>query len=388
MSAITTPDGFVAAGVHVGLKESGDPDLSFLGTEDGRAVSAAGVFTTNKLAAAPVQVSKAHLAATAGLASAVIVNSGNANAATGPTGLAHAQDMCRLAAHEFRCRPEEVLVCSTGLIGIPLPFEVLESGIPKVVAARSRRGGGDAAAALLTTDTARKEALFSGSSFTVGAMAKGAAMLEPNMATMLAFMTTDAALSPDLLQRVLATAVGRSFNRLTVDGAQSTNDTVLALASGAAGDADHVEIQAAFDSVCEDLALQMADDAEGSTKTVIVRVQGARSDEEAAVAARAVANCQLVKCSWYGQSPYWGRVAAQVGASGVAFDPDLVSVAYGGVVAARNGVAAPHDEAAISRLYAERRIPITVDLGLGAGHAEIITTDLTHAYIDENMGKS
>ncbi|MEE9227805.1 MAG: bifunctional glutamate N-acetyltransferase/amino-acid acetyltransferase ArgJ [Acidimicrobiia bacterium] len=388
MSAITTPDGFVAAGVHVGLKESGDPDLSFLGTEDGRAVSAAGVFTTNKLAAAPVQVSKAHLAATAGLASAVIVNSGNANAATGPTGLAHAQDMCRLAAHEFRCQPEEVLVCSTGLIGIPLPFDLLESGIPKVVAARSRRGGGDAAVALLTTDTARKESLFSGSSFTVGGMAKGAAMLEPNMATMLAFITTDATLSPDLLQPMLAAAVGRSFNRLTVDGAQSTNDTVLALASGAAGDADPAEIQAAFDSVCQDLALQMADDAEGSTKTVIVRVQGARSDEEAAVAARAVANCQLVKCSWYGQSPYWGRVAAQVGASGVAFDPDLVSVAYGGVVTARNGVAAPHDEAAISRLYAERRIPITVDLGLGAGHAEIITTDLTHAYIDENMGKS
>ncbi|MDH3471592.1 MAG: bifunctional glutamate N-acetyltransferase/amino-acid acetyltransferase ArgJ [Acidimicrobiia bacterium] len=388
MNAITAPAGFVAAGIHAGLKRSGKLDLSFVGSENGQPLSAAGVFTSNNLAAAPVQVSRSHLSLTAGRAAAVIANSGNANAATGATGYQHAEEMCRLTAEEFHCSPHEVLVCSTGLIGIPMPMEVLEVGVPKVVAARSSSGGSDAAAGIMTTDSVRKEVVWQGSTFTIGAMAKGAGMLQPNMATMLAFLTTDAAIEPPDLQTTLSHAVVGSFNSLTVDGAQSTNDTVLALASGVAGPADPDELRHAFDAVCYDLALQMADDAEGSTKTVIVRVQGATSDEEALHAGRAVANNQLVKCSWYGKNAYWGRVAAEVGASGIGFDADLLTISYGEVVTARNGMAVPFDEVKVAEHFEGRRVSITVDLGLGNGVGEVITTDLSHAYVDENMGKS
>ena len=388
MNAITAPRGFVAAGIHAGLKSSGKFDVSYIGTADRRPVSAAGVFTSNKLAAAPVQVSRSHLALTRGRAMGVVVNSGNANAATGEAGKRHAEEMCRLAAEELSCLPAEVLVCSTGLIGIPMPMELLETGVPKVVAARSTNGGSDAATGIMTTDSVRKEVIWKGSTFRVGAMAKGSGMLQPNMATMLAFLTTDAVVKPQALQTMLSDAVARSFNRLTVDGAQSTNDTVLGLASGTTGLADEDELQLAFDAVCYDLALQMGDDAEGSTKTVIVRVEGAVSDDEALTAARAVANNQLVKCSWYGQNAYWGRVAAEVGASGIGFDPERLTISYGDVVTARNGMAVRFDEARVAEHFEGRRVQVTANLGLGAGAGEVITTDLTHAYVDENMGKS
>ncbi|MEE8330295.1 MAG: bifunctional glutamate N-acetyltransferase/amino-acid acetyltransferase ArgJ [Acidimicrobiia bacterium] len=388
MSAITFPEGFVAAGIHAGLKRSGKRDLSFIGSEGGRPVSAAGVFTSNKLAAAPVQVSRSHLEATGGRAAAIIVNSGNANAATGAAGMRHAEQMCRATAEEFHCRLEEVLVCSTGLIGIPMPIEMLEAGVIKAVAARSSDGGSDAAAGILTTDSVVKEAVCEGSNFKIGSMAKGSGMLQPNMATMLAFLTTDAGIEPAPLRVALSRAVDASFNRLTVDGAQSTNDTVLALASGRCGPVDAAEFQDAMDAVCYDLALQMADDAEGSTKTVIVRVQGAVSDEEALHAARAVANNQLVKCSWYGENAYWGRVAAEVGASRIGFDADRFSISYGEIVTARDGLAVPADEVKLAAYLEGRRVQVTVDLGLAQGAGEVITTDLSHAYVDENMGKS
>ena len=388
MSAITAPKGFVAGGVHAGLKRSGKLDLSLIATADGTPVSAAAVFTSNKLAAAPVQVSRAHLAATGGRAAGIIVNSGNANAATGIPGYEHAEQMCTLTAAGLGCSPEEILVCSTGLIGIPMPFELLEQGIPQVVANRSNMGGTDAATGIMTTDSVRKEVIHQGSTFKVGAMAKGAGMLQPNMATMLAFITTDAAVEPAELHTMLRQAVDKSFNRLTIDGAQSTNDTVIALASGAAGPADQAELQEALDSVCYDLAMQMADDAEGSTKTVIIRIEGAVDDLQALHAARAVANNQLAKCSWYGKNAYWGRVASEVGASGIAFDPDLFSVSYGDATTAAAGVAVAYDEAKMADYFENRRIHITVDLGLGDGVGEIVTTDLSHAYVDENMGKS
>ncbi len=388
MNAITSPVGFVAAGIHAGLKRSGKLDLAFVGTEDAQPVSAAAVFTSNKLAAAPVQVSQSHLNASQGRAAGVIINSGNANAATGEAGKRDAEEMCSLAAEEFHCRSEEILVCSTGLIGIPMPMELLEAGVPKVVSARSNAGGSDAAAGIMTTDSVRKEVVSEGTSFRVGAMAKGSGMLQPNMATMLAFLTTDAVIEPAELQKVLSRAVEQSFNRLTVDGAQSTNDTVIALASGNRGRPDHDELQLAFDSVCYDLAMQMADDAEGSTKTVVVRIEGAATDDEALQAARAVANNQLVKCSWYGKNAYWGRVASEVGASGIEFEPDLVTVSYGNTVTARNGTALAFDEAKVAEHFEGRRVRITVNLGLGTGAGEVITTDLSHAYVDENMGKS
>ncbi len=388
MSAITAPKGFVAAGVHAGLKKSGKFDLSLIATADGKPVSAAAVFTSNKLAAAPVQVSRAHLAATGGRATAVIVNSGNANAATGVAGYNHAETMCTLTAAGLECEPEQVLVCSTGLIGIPMPFDLLEAGIPEVVANRSTMGGTDAATGIMTTDTVRKEVIHQGSTFKVGAMAKGAGMLQPNMATMLAFITTDADVEPGELHTILRLAVDRSFNRLTIDGAQSTNDTVIALASGAAGPADPTELQEAFDAVCYDLAMQMADDAEGSTKTVIIRVEGAVDDLQALHGARAVANNQLAKCSWYGKNAYWGRVAAAIGASGIEFDPDLFTISYGDTITAAAGVAVEFDETAMAEYFENRRIHITTDLGLGDGVGEIITIDLGHGYVDENMGKS
>ena len=388
MNAITAPSGFVAAGIHAGLKSSGKLDVSYVGTADDRPVSAAGVFTSNKLAAAPVQVSRSHLASANGQAMGVVINSGNANAATGPVGKRHAEEMCRLATEELGCVPSEVLVCSTGLIGVPMPMDLLETGVPKVVAARSADGGSDAATGIMTTDSVRKEVIWEGSTFTVGAMAKGSGMLQPNMATMLAFLTTDAAVEPESLQSILSHAVERSFNRLTVDGAQSTNDTVIALAAGTTELADEDELQLAFDAVCYDLALQMGDDAGGSTKPVIVRVEDAISDDEALTAARAVANNQLVKCSWYGQNAYWGRVAAEVGASGITFDPERLTISYGDVVTARRGMAVPFDEAKVAEHFEGRRVQVTANLGLGAGAGEVITTDLSHAYVDENMGKS
>jgi glutamate N-acetyltransferase/amino-acid N-acetyltransferase len=388
MSAITAPRGFVAGGIHAGLKATGKLDLSLIATADGRPVSAAAVFTSNKLAAAPVQVSRAHLAASAGHAAAVIINSGNANAATGLAGYEHAEQMCALTAAELECQPEEVLVCSTGLIGIPMPFDLLATGIPQVSTARSTMGGTDAATGIMTTDTVRKEVIHQGSTFKIGAMAKGAGMLQPNMATMLAFLTTDAEVEPADLHVMLRQAVDLSFNRLTIDGAQSTNDTVIALASGQAGPADPAELQEALDAVCYDLAMQMADDAEGSTKTVIIRVEGAADDLQALYAARSVANNQLAKCSWYGKNAYWGRVAAAVGASGIEFDPDRFTVSYGSTVTAAAGVAVDFDEAKMAEYFENRRIHITTDLGLGDGSGEIITIDLGHGYVDENMGKS
>ena len=388
MSAITAPRGFVAGGVSAGLKKKGSLDVALVATADGKPVSAAAVFTSNKLAAAPVQVSRAHLAANAGRVAAIIINSGNANAATGLAGYDHAEQMCNLTAAELQCQPEEVLVCSTGLIGIPMPIGLVAKAIPQVIAARSTMGGTDAATAIMTTDTVRKEVIHQGSSFKVGAMAKGAGMLQPNMATMLAFLTTDAEVEPTELHVMLRQAVDRSFNRLTIDGAQSTNDTVIALASGSAGPADPAELQEALDAVCYDLAIQMADDAEGSTKTVIIRVDGAVDDLQALHAARSVANNQLAKCSWYGKNAYWGRVAAAIGASGIEFDPDRFTISYGSVVTASAGVAVDFDEAKVAEYFENRRILITTDLGLGAGSGEIITIDLGHGYVEENMGKS
>ena len=388
MSAITAPKGFVAGGVHAGLKKSGKLDLALVATADGVPVTAAAVFTANKLVAAPVQVSRAHLASTAGQAAAVITNSGNANAATGAVGYGDAERMCALTAAGLGCEPEEVLVASTGLIGIPMPMDLVEAGIPTVLGALDPLGGNDAATAIMTTDSVRKEMIHQGSSFRIGAMAKGAGMLQPNMATMLAYLTTDAELEPSTLHSMLREAVEGSFNRLTIDGAQSTNDMVVALASGQAGPADAQELQDALNAVCYDLALQMADDAEGSTKTVTIRIQGAADSLQALHAARAVANNQLAKCSWYGQNAYWGRVASEVGATRIEFDPDLFSISYGDIMVAANGVAVDHDEAKLAEYFESRRIQITVDIGLGEGVGEIITTDLTHGYVDENMGKS
>ena len=387
MSVTDTP-GFVASGVTCGIKPSGAPDLAMVATADGAAVTAAGVFTSNRMTAAPVLVCREHLATTGGRAAAVVLNSGNANAATGAQGMADARRMAAATAADLGCAAEEVLVCSTGWIGYPLPMDVILGGIPEATAALSDDGGAAAAEAIMTTDTVPRTTTVFGAGFTVGGIAKGAAMLEPNMATMLAVLTTDAEVDATTATELLRAAVGTSFNCLTVDGAESTNDTVLLLASGSAGPADPGALGAALAEACLSLAVQMADDAEGSTKTVFLTVTGAADDAEAAKGARDTANCQLVKCSWYGEDPYWGRIAAEMGAAGIAFDPDTITISYGGQVVYADGEARPVDEAALKAHMAGRTLDLDVDLGQGTGTARVVTTDLSHAYIDENMRTS
>ncbi len=388
--SVTSPAGFVAAGGAIGIKASGAADLALVATADGNAVPAAAVFTRNRLAAAPVVVSRAHLAATGGRAAAIVLNSGNANAATGAAGRATAERMAALTAKAVGCAADEVLVCSTGLIGIPLPAAPFEAGLAAVAAGRAPgpESGRAAATAIMTTDTVAKEALVLRPGFTVGGMAKGAAMLAPNMATMLAVVTTDAAAEPAALARALAGAVDASFHRITVDGCTSTNDTVIVLASGRAGPVDDDELRAGLGEACASLAAQMVGDAEGATKVVRVEVTGAATAAEADRGARAVASSQLCKCSWYGADPYWGRIGSELGAAGIAFDPDRLRVAYGGVTVAAEGVAVHHDTGAVAAHMAGRFLTVTADLGLGAGAAAILTNDLSHAYIDENRGTS
>jgi glutamate N-acetyltransferase/amino-acid N-acetyltransferase len=387
---IVAPLGFVAGGVACGIKSSGALDLSLVATADGAPVAAAGVFTQNVVVAAPVTVSRRHLAATGGRAAAVVLSSGNANAATGAKGEADAERMCALAAEAIGAAADEVLVCSTGLIGYELPMDALASGIPAVAAARGAEPahGIAAAEAIMTTDTRRKETVVRGDGFVVGGMAKGAAMLAPNMATMLAVLTTDAAVEPAALLTALQAGVADSFNATTVDGCTSTNDTVLILASGRAGAPDTAAFTAAVADACLDLATQMVGDAEGHTKVVKVRVTGAASDDEARSAARKVAESQLVKCSWFGEDPYWGRVASDLGTAGVALDPEALSIAYGDTVVSRGCVGVDHDAAAVAAHMAGEYLELTCDLGVGQGAARVLTNDLTYGYIDENKGTS
>jgi len=391
--SVTAAKGFVASGVACGIKESGNADLALVATADHKPAVAAGVFTTNLAAAAPVQVSRAHLNATGGHAVAVVLNAGNANAATGAAGRATSEGACKLVAAELACEDHDVLVCSTGLIGIPLSLDPFARGIPSAIAelADTSKAAGAAAAAIMTTDTIRKEAVAMSHGVTVGGMAKGAAMLSPNMATMLAVLTTDARLDPAALQAALAAAMDDSFHRLTVDGCTSTNDTVIILASGKAdgdGAADASIVGELISRVCLDLAEQMAADAEGATKIVRVSVVGAASDDDAAKAARRIAESNLVKCSFYGEDPYWGRVVSEAGSAGAAFDIDKVSVAYGDCVVAEGGVEVEHDKAVVAQYMQQKRLKVTVDLNLGDGAWWLLTNDLTHAYVDENMGTS
>ena len=388
--SITDVPGFVAAGVACGIKDSGDADLALVATADGVPVPAAGVFTQNLVVAAPVVVSRRHLAATGGRAAAVVLSSGNANAATGDPGEADAETMCALTAEGVGCAADEVLVCSTGLIGYRLPMDALAAGIPAAAAARGAdpAHGTAAAEAIMTTDTRRKQAVVRGDGFTVGGMAKGAAMLAPNMATMLAVLVTDAAVDPATLTDVLRAGVAGTFNAMTVDGCTSTNDTVLLLANGRAGAPDPAAFAEAVAGACELLAVQMVGDAEGHTKVVKVRVTGAASDDEARQAARKVAESQLTKCSWFGGDPYWGRIASDLGTAGVKLDTGALTIAYGGTVVSRGCVAADHDAGAVAAHMAGAYLDVHCDLGMADGSAQVLTNDLTYGYIDENKGTS
>lgn len=391
--SVTSVPGFAASGVACGIKSSGVPDLALVATTNRKPVPAAGVFTTNLACAAPVQVSRAHLAS--GHSAAVILNSGNANAATGEYGRGVAKEMCSLVAAPLGVGTEEVLVCSTGLIGIPMSIDPIAAGIPGLVAnlGTDATAGESAAQAILTTDTVRKESFISSNGFCVGAMAKGAAMLAPAMATMLAVIVTDAVATPDLLKQALAYGVRDSFNMLLVDGAMSTNDTVLLLANGSSNVDTNTKSRAtafmdAIGETCAQLSVAMAADAEGATKLATIVVRGARTESDARQAARSVAASQLVQCSLYGSDPYWGRVLSELGASGATFDPERTTISYNSVTVCRNGVAAAHDEIALAQTMGQREILIECNLQAGDKSATMHFTDLSHAYIDENAATS
>ena len=389
--SVVAAQGFVASGVACGIKDSGDADLALVATDDDSPVAAAGVFTQNLVVAASVTVSRRHLEATGGRAAAVVLSSGNANAGTGERGQADAERTCALVAGEIGASADEVLVCATGLIGYPLPMDAVTRGVPLLAAARGNdpAHGVAAAEAIMTTDTVRKETVIRGEGFVVGGMAKGAAMLAPNMATMLAVLTTDAEVDPATLGAVLQAGVAESFNATTIDGCTSTNDTVLLLASGRAGPpADPRALASAVAAACLELATQMVGDAEGHTKVVKVRVTGAATPDDARQAARKVAESQLVKCSWFGADPYWGRVASELGTAGVKLDPAALTIAYGGTVVSRGCIGIDHDAAAVAAHMAGTYLDLHCDLGVGEGEARVLTNDLTYGYIDENRGTS
>jgi glutamate N-acetyltransferase/amino-acid N-acetyltransferase len=404
---VTSPRGFRASGVRAGIKKNGNPDVAIV--EAGAVVSAAGVFTTNKAQAAPVLVSIDHLKTTGGRARAVIVNAGCANACTGTQGMRDAIEMTTCTAAALGCQPAEVLVTSTGVIGVNLPMDKVRAGITAAATSLSVDGAESATHAIMTTDPFPKScavtvspaldagpgtpgALTPGSPgaamFTVGGMCKGSGMIEPRMATMLGFITTDVKISPAVLHAALVKVVDATFNAITVDGECSTNDCVFILASGESGvevtSADDEDFIGALTDVCGFLAREIVRGGEGATKLVTVNVTGAASHGDAWLAARTICNSPLVKTAIHGGDPNWGRLVAAAGRSGAAFDINTTSVAIGPVRLFVAGV--PHDDLAPQAAdeLLQKEIAITVDLGLGAHAATMWTCDFSAEYVKIN----
>jgi len=386
---VTAARGFRAAGVHAGIRKT-RADLALLVSE--RPASAAAVFTMNRVQAAPVLVSRENLRASGGRARAIVVNSGNANACTGEAGRLAARATVDEAARLLGVPREQVLVASTGVIGVPLPLTRLLTALPEAVSALSVAGGAAAAEAILTTDTCTKLAARTvrvpAGRYTVGGMAKGSGMIHPNLATTLAFVTTDARVPPGLLRRSLRRAVDASFNRISVDGDTSTNDMVAALAGGASGVAvragDSGAFEEALTGVLVDLARQVARDGEGATKLITVEVDGAASEAAALQVARTVAGSPLVKTAVHGADANWGRVVAAAGRAGVPLDPDRMRVAFDDVEVLGPGYASSFSEEAARRALSAREVTIRVHLGQGRGRATAWTCDLTPGYVRIN----
>jgi len=375
--------GIRAAGIAAGLRPSGKPDLALVAAD--RTVAAAAVQTTNQVSAMPVRVTARHVAD--GRARAVLLNAGNANVCTGPDGLAVAQESAVVAAAALDCAPTDILLCSTGVIGVPLAREPLLPAIPRVASALSPDGGAAAARAIMTTDTLAKQAavrLTDGEAgCVVGGMAKGSGMIAPEMATMLCVLTTDAAAPVTELQPLLAEVVAETFGRITVDGCQSTNDAVVLLATGAAP-VGAASLRRALTAVCAELAEQLVRDGEGAERVLHVTVGGARSEADALGVARAIAASALVRTAIAGGDPNWGRVLAAMGAGPVLFDPDRVEVAFGATTVCRGGTVAAFDRPKASAELVGPDVTLRVDLGLGAAEATVLTCDLTHDYIRIN----
>ena len=387
----TAAAGFLAAGVACGVRYEGRRDLGLLLSEEVGGAAAV-VVTTNVVKAAPLLVTGE--AVEGGNVRAVVVNSGVANAATGERGLEDARRMQALAAAELKLEPEEVAVASTGVIGEHLPMDRVEAGIKEAATSLSDDGS-PFAEAILTTDTCTKEAVatveIGGEVVTVGGVAKGSGMIHPNMATMLAFVTTDAAVEKECLQKALNGATERTFNRITVDGDTSTNDMALLMANGAAGNEplrqdspDYPAFEEAVEAVMRELAKEIARDGEGATKLIEVVVEGAKDEASAAALAKAVVGSSLVKAAAYGEDANWGRVLAAMGYAGVPFDPEGVEIQFGTVKVFEKGEPVAHDAAEANATLAEGEIVITARLGEGEGSASAWGCDLTHEYVEIN----
>jgi glutamate N-acetyltransferase / amino-acid N-acetyltransferase len=381
--SVTAPAGFRATGVAAGLKTSGDPDVALV-VNDGPDDVAAAVFTTNRFPAAPVLWSRQVLAGQR--ARAVVLNSGGANACTGPDGFQDAHATAEHAAAELGLGAIDVAVASTGLIGVRLPMDKLTAGVTAAVKELSADGGLDAARAIMTTDSVPKTTVQARDGWTIGGMAKGAGMLAPSLATMLVVLTTDAVVDPDTLQAALKTATAVSFERVDSDGCLSTNDTVIALANGAGGvTPSDDELAEALTAAATDLAMQLLADAEGSTKDIAITVRNAASVDDALTAGRACARNNLLKTALFGNDPNWGRVLAAIGTTDAAFEPDRVDVTINGVPVCRGGaIGDPRELVDLTG----RAITIDVDLRAGTEQATIWTNDLSIAYVHENSAYS
>lgn len=381
--SVTSAKGFVASGIAAGIKSSGKLDLALVVNQGPTQVGAA-VTTSNRIKAAPVvwtdQVVKD------GELHAVVLNSGGANACTGPEGFADTHQTAEKVAAVLGTGAGEVAVCSTGLIGVRLPMEALLAGIDVVASALSEDGGAQAAEAIMTTDTVAKVASIVAEGFTIGGMAKGAGMLAPGMATMLSVITTDAVIDDALAIQALSEVVSTTFNRVDSDGCMSTNDTVILMASGASGiEPDYESFKTALTEVAADLSRQLVSDAEGASKEIEVKVVNAANEAEAEVAARAITRSNLFKCAMYGEDPNWGRIISAVGTTDVMFEPDQISVTINGVQVCRNGSVGDDRDLVDMK---SREIHIEVDLNAGTAQATIWTNDLTKEYVHENSAYS
>ena len=390
-AGVTFPKGFKAAGVKAGIKKSGNLDLALIYTEKEAAV--AGVFTKNAVAAAPVIVSREVVKG--GKAHAIVANAGCANACTGETGLANARKMAALAAAEVGCAPDEVLVGSTGIIGVNLPMDKLEAGIKAAAAELSEDGSKNAGNAIITTDTYSKacscEVEIGGQAVRFGAIAKGSGMIQPNMATMLCYITTDANISSQLMQKALSDIVEVSFNMISVDGDMSTNDTVLVLANGASGAAEitdgspeYEKFYATLKEICQELSKRIAADGEGATKFLTINVSGTKTFEDAKTVAMSIAKSPLVKTAFFGEDPNWGRVICAVGYAGIPMVPEKTVIKFGGVPVYANGLGAEFNEDDIHKVMAEHDIVIDVEMGMGDAKATVWSCDFSYEYVKIN----
>ena len=390
-AGVTFPQGFKAAGVKAGIKKSGNLDVAVIYTE--REAAVAGVFTQNAVAAAPVFASKKVVAT--GTAHAIAANAGCANACTGAQGGKDARAMQEITAAALGCTPEDVLVASTGVIGVNLPMDKMEAGLKAAVAALSADGSANAGNAIITTDTYSKscatEVTLGGKQVRFGAIAKGSGMIQPNMATMLAFITTDAAIDGKLLQKALSEVVEISFNMISIDGDMSTNDMAVVLANGAAGNAkitaegaDYEAFKATLAEICKGLSQRIASDGEGATKFLTVHVTGTKSFADAKTIAMSVAKSPLVKTAFFGEDPNWGRVICAVGYAGVPMNPETTVVKFGGIPVYAHGVGADYDEAALKKVMGEHDIMIDIDMGMGTQEATVWTCDFSYEYVKIN----